>query len=521
MPSANYSNKAFYYVAVVLFTTLFLTLSCRKDFDYTTSPGQLEFSKDTVFLDTVFTNIGSSTYSFKVYNRSNDNITIPYIGLENGQQSGYRLNVDGLAGKEFNNVPLLAKDSMFVFIETTLDIDAFGQNEFLYTDAVQFDSSGDSQKVDLVTLVRDAIFLYPQEVDGVTESLLLGIDEEGNEIRIEGFFLEDSELTFTNEKPYVIYGYAAVAEGKTLTMAPGARVHFHENSGILVTAGASLEALGSISEDQEVKENAIIFEGDRLEPDFEDEPGQWGTIWFAEGSIENELNNVVIKNATIGILAEGGANVATPILTLQNATIVNSSITNLWGVNTNIAGENVVLGSAGQISLYCNLGGRYNFKHTTIANYWTKEPRNTPSLLIDNYIESNTGQVVSNDLVEANFANCIIDGNRNVELILQQDNSAAFNFNFLNSIIQFQDTSGAFEGNPLFNFENPLFYEQVFLNSDTGFKDVQKNDFSLNENSNAIDQGNLNIGQMVPLDILGVDRTLAPDIGAFEFVPQS
>ena len=39
-------------------------------------------------------------------------------------------------------------------------------------------------------------------------------------------FLEDSELTFTNEKPYVIYGYAAVDEGDILTVETGARVHF-------------------------------------------------------------------------------------------------------------------------------------------------------------------------------------------------------------------------------------------------------------------------------------------------------
>ena len=58
--------------------------SCRKDFDTILSTGELEFSKDTVYLDTVFTNIGSSTYSFKVYNRSNNALTIPKIRLKNG-----------------------------------------------------------------------------------------------------------------------------------------------------------------------------------------------------------------------------------------------------------------------------------------------------------------------------------------------------------------------------------------------------------------------------------------------------
>jgi hypothetical protein len=35
----------------------------------------LIFSKDTIYLDTVFNNIGSSTYTLKVYNKSNKDIT--------------------------------------------------------------------------------------------------------------------------------------------------------------------------------------------------------------------------------------------------------------------------------------------------------------------------------------------------------------------------------------------------------------------------------------------------------------
>ena len=61
--------------------------SCRKDFGTSPSLGSLTFYKDTVFLDTVFTNIGSSTYNLKVYNKSSNAITIPSIQLENGTTS--------------------------------------------------------------------------------------------------------------------------------------------------------------------------------------------------------------------------------------------------------------------------------------------------------------------------------------------------------------------------------------------------------------------------------------------------
>jgi len=96
--------------------------SCREDFNFKVTETQLSFSKDSVYLDTVFTNIGSSTYNLKVYNNSNENILIPNIDLENGENSYYRLNVDGIygtqndSGKHFENIELLAKDSLFIFI---------------------------------------------------------------------------------------------------------------------------------------------------------------------------------------------------------------------------------------------------------------------------------------------------------------------------------------------------------------------------------------------------------------------
>ena len=91
-----------------------------------------------------------------------------------------------------------------------------------------------TQKVELVTLVKDAVFIYPnKDANGVVETLIFDVDGDGvdDETNVQGRFLEDSELTFTNEKPYVVYGYAAVASGKTLDINPGARVHFHANSG--------------------------------------------------------------------------------------------------------------------------------------------------------------------------------------------------------------------------------------------------------------------------------------------------
>jgi hypothetical protein len=265
--------------------------SCRNDFDNVPNSGNLEFSQDTIYLDTVFTNIGSSTRTLKVFNRSSEDLNIPNIELSKGDNSSYRLNVDGIPGKTFENINILANDSIFIFIETTIDINNFPNpdNSFLYTDKIIFDSGSNSQDVDLVTLVQDAIFLYPEQYsDGTIETLNLGTEEEP--ILIEGFFLEEEQLNFTNEKPYVIYGYAAVAPNKTLIVDAGARVHFHRDSGILVANTGSMKVNGAPSLDPELMENQVIFEGDRLEPAFSYVPGQWGTIWLTAGSTNHEFN---------------------------------------------------------------------------------------------------------------------------------------------------------------------------------------------------------------------------------------
>ncbi|MEL6919142.1 MAG: hypothetical protein AAFO99_15605, partial [Bacteroidota bacterium] len=464
-------NKYLYLLPVLIL--LVLWSSCRKDFDFDPTTGNLTFSLDTVFLDTVFTNIGSSTYTLKVYNRSNDDLRIPSIRLGDGDNSNYRLNVDGQAGKFFQDIPILAKDSLFIFIETTFDVAPTNETEFLYTDALQFDPNGTLQEVQLVTLVRDAVFLFPGELaDGTTETLLLGLDEEGNEIRIEGFVLAADQLNFTNEKPYVIYGYAAVSEENTLTMDAGARVHFHQDSGILMGQGSSLKINGSLSTDPELLENEVIFEGDRLEPSFSDVPGQWGAIWLSAGSVAHEINHLTIKNATVGLLVEGNGDVAAPTLTLKNSQIYNSATVNLWGRSAAIQGENVVLGSAGDVSLYCNAGGSYEFVHTTIANYWSNSFRNGPALQIDNFSTVN-GQNLGEDLVRAQFTNSIIDGNTSLELSLLDNGTNAFNFNFSHCLLKFRDNSGQFRDDPLFNFDDQQFYNTVLLNGNTEFMDTR------------------------------------------------
>ena len=506
-----YSVKFFYQnilmrypFAVIIAMILISSIgSCRKSFETIPNYGNLEFSKDTVYLDTVFSNIGSSTYNLKVYNRGKNPITIPSIKLKNGISSNYRLNVDGTPGKEFFDINILAKDSIYIFIETTIDFSSV--NNPLYTDKILFDNGNFQQKVDLVTLVKDAHFIFPNKIGLEIETLTIN----GKETDIQGRFLKDKELIFTADKPYVIYGYAAIPPNKTLEIEKGTHIHFHNNSGLIVEKKGTIKAIGSLEE-------KIIFQGDRLEHLFDNIPGQWGTIWIRNGSVNNNFENVIIKNAIVGTLVEGFSN--SPSLTLYNTEIYNSSAYGLFGRNTNIIGNNLVIGNAGQSSLACTHGGQYNFNHATFANYWPNGIRQLPTVVINNHFsyknENNEDVYEIRDLIEANFINTIIDGDNNIELLLDNLESSIFNYNFSNCMIRFKDLNKDYSDVKELDFNNTSHYQNTIINGFPYFKNTSENIFSILQESSAIGNGKYTDNHK---DIQGNERNLSIDIGAFQF----
>ena len=502
---------------VLLFIGFVISLSsCRQDFQFEPSTGDLTFSKDTIYLDTVFTNIGSSTYTLKVYNKSSKDIKIPTIQLGKGQNSKYRMTVDGMTGdnnRVFHNVELLAKDSLYVFIELTTDVAEANPTDFLYTDQIQFDSGSNFQKVELVTLIQDAYFLYPQRFDdGTTETLPIGEDQ------IYGFFLDENdpnngnEYEWKNDKPYVIYGYAAVPNGKTLNVHPGARIHFHADSGLIIGGGGSLKINGELSS-TEALENEVIFEGDRLEPDFSDVPGQWGAIWLTSGSTGNEINHLTIKNAVVGLLIDFNDGNYMPI---KNTQIYNSANMGIYAKTAKIKGENIVINTAGQYSIACTLGGSYDFRHCTFNNNWSSSKQ--LAVLVNNYyIDPNTNQQVAIKLEQANFYNSIIFGSNQIELFLDKStDNPDLNWTaplFSKCQIKFNNSNNQYTNNPDYAFlKNP---DEIIKNGKPDFLDVFKNKLMIGADSDAINFGN-DVG--VSYDILGKPRSGSFDLGAYNFI---
>ena len=512
----------------ILFIVTILSLtSCRNDFETVPSTGQLEFSKETVYLDTIFTNISSSTYTLKVYNRSNQDITVPVIRLAK-PDSKYRIMVDGMTGadddnsglgkgKVFNNVEILAKDSMYIFIETTVNIDELLPNEFLYTDEIEFDTGVNLQKVNLVTLVQDAVFLYPEKFeDSSKDSLVLGINDKGEEVRMLGFELNENdpingnELHFTKQKPYVIYGYAGVPHGKTLQIDPGVRVYFHSESGMVVQPEATLNINGMASPNiDNPTENEVIFEGDRLEPSFSDTPGQWGTIWLRQGSKNNSINHLTIKNAVVGLLVENC------YLNIKNSQIYNSSNIGLLARAAAINGENLVINEAGQASFAATVGGSYDFRFCTFNNNW-----NSPkqfAVLLSNYETNEDESITVGDLVTANFFNCIIYGSNNVELFLDKYEKTLFNYDFKYNLIKFNDVGTTIASNKDYDFIRNQTDGNI-KNKNPNFFDINIDKLNIDNTSGAFEKGSSIY--LVPTDINGNLRTSSPpDIGAYQSAP--
>jgi hypothetical protein len=502
-------------ITLLLFIGILISVcSCRSDFETIPSTGDLTFSKDTIYLDTVFTNIGSSTYRLKVYNKSKNDITIPTIQLAKGLNSKYRMTVDGMQGnngKIFNNVDLLAKDSLYIFIETTANIADANPADFLYTDQIQFDSGANLQKIELVTLIQDAIFLYPKRfADGTTETLPIG------DQKIEGFFLDENdavngnELHFKNTKPYVIYGYAAVPSGKTVTFDAGSRVHFHANSGLIVSNAASINVNGAVSTTDKL-EKEVIFEGDRLEPDYSDVPGQWGTIWLTNGSTNNNLNHLTIKNATIGLLIQNNDGTT---VNIKNTQIYNCSNYGILAQTAKINGENLVINNAGQASLACSYGGNYKFTHCTFNNNWNSSEQ--LAVFVSNYISGAVPEI--KDLTAATFNNCIIYGSYSTEMLLKKKTGAAFQYQFNNCLLKFDNVSNQFTTNPDYQFNtDTAHYNAIILNKDPKFFKISLNKFNIDDTSAAYTKGNS--AYLIPLDIMGNTRTLPPDLGAYQNKP--
>jgi len=317
---------------LLLILIVSVVFSCRKDNDFIEdNSAKLEFSTDSISFDTVFTTIGSETKNFRIYNPHNQPIKISSIRLNGGTNSNFRINIDGLSGNNFQNLEIPAEDSLFAFIEVTVDPNNTF-NPFVIEDFIEFNTNGNQQKIILTAWGQNAIYYTPTSFNrGLPDfTCLTGPCSD---------LVPPVDVTWTDSLPIVVYGFIAIDTLDKLTIEEGTKVHFHNGGGMWVYRGGELDVNGT-------KEKPVIFRGDRLEPGFDDVPGQWDRIWINEGAI-NDINYAVVQNAFVGIQAEAlflnGNPTQLGNLNLRNTIIKNCSGIGLLTAYFNVLAENTVI----------------------------------------------------------------------------------------------------------------------------------------------------------------------------------
>ncbi|MCB0821325.1 MAG: hypothetical protein KDC09_01415 [Bacteroidales bacterium] len=484
--------------AIVLIAGLYLLVSsCRKEDDIATSPDyKLAFSNDTIIFDTVFTTVGSTTRTLKVYNRNDKKVKISNIRLARGTSSNFEMNVNGFSGTVIKDIELDSDDSLYIFVRVTVD-PTQSNNPLIISDSIMFETNSNFQDIDLVAWGQDAHFY-------VGRNKLQGLSYPYGIVAGEG-----ESVTWEDDKPYVIYGWAVVDSTGILNIGPGCDIHFHQNSGLWIYRGGSIKVNGLV-------DSVVTFQGDRLEAEYKNLPGQWDRIWINEGAVDNEFNYAVVKNGFIGIQAEITRQSMGNKLVLNNTMIQNMSRWGLFTIGYRVEGYNSIFANCAENTAFFSVGGLYDFRQCTFANFWNQSVRLDPSFTVSNNLtvfDADGNPITFLGDLNASFRNCIIYGNLDEELVLSEDKSVAFEVLFQNCDIRTEDP---LEAN---------YFVDCIKNAGPKFIDVAANNYRLDTLSPVSDIGNLEVinGSTVDIskDFDGNSRIAddGPDLGAFEFVP--
>ena len=480
----NIQRNIIGFLSLIFIGLIILTTSCKKEDFLEDQTVDLRFSQDTLMFDTIFTTIGSSTQYLIVTNPEKQKIRISNIRLAGGSNSNFRINVDGQSGTSFKDIEIASEDSIYIFVEVTVDPNG-GNSPMIITDSITFETNGNLQDVDLVAFGRDAYFIVGNKnLGSLKYKIVAG---------------ENVDTTWTKNKPIVVYGYAVVDSTGSLTIEAGTEVFFHSKSGLWIYKGGQLKVLGTKSE-------PVIFQGDRTETYYDDLPGQWDRIWINESDVQSEINYAIIRNAFIGLQTEILQDVmASNKLVLKNTIIENMSGAGILSRYYSIDAENILITNCQQYCTALTLGGEYEFRHSTFANYWSYNTRKSPTLYINNYFQDDNKIVHPFDLVKANFINCIVYGNLAEEVILDNNSQGGqFNFLFDHGLVK---TEGS--------VSDPNNWKSVIKNQDPLFEDKDKNNYHLKTNSAAADKGKSGISPLLDLDENTRDAS-TPDLGAYE-----
>ncbi len=491
-------------IVLVAFTCLII--ACRKTDDFTTDAGaKLAFSSDTLRFDTVFTSIGSATRYFKVFNNNSQPIKISKISLANKTKAVFNLNIDGISGRSFTNVEIPANDSIYVFAEVTINPnDPLSISPFVIAEDLVFETNGNTQRVVLEAFGQNANYIPSRWAGGKAALLDCG----------------GGEVVWNDPKPYVIYGALGVANG-TLRLPAGTRIHLHgglvrPNDSTLYRDGILYcEKSGRLVADGTF-DKPVIIEGDRLEKEFEDIPGQWRGIFLLAGSKNSSFNFTTIRNAQVGVYVDSAASV-----TVKNSKIYSIETSSILARRASVTAENCLFYESGSNAVQLSYGGTYDFKYCTMTSYGQSSAFSARNW---ECVEFNAlGQCAKGIEypLSTTLTNCVIYGSREDQIALDDLTPATttdFNYAFKNCIVRVKELITTKGGFPNFLTSNCT----DCINAPTSAKLFRKpsaGDFHLDT---------LSIAEQKALPIPAITTDLdkkardlqKPDIGCFEFYPR-
>jgi hypothetical protein len=421
----------------------------------------LRFSADTIFFDTIFTEIPSVTKRLRVYNDNNSAVSIAALAMAD-PNTPYTLTVNGIKGTAFEATRILANDSILILLEADI-IDRDSLSPYVVEDRLVFNTNGNRQEV--------SVFSWGQDANYLKDSIIA------------------CNTTWVMGKPYVIYNNVLIDSLCTLNIAAGTRIFSHLGSTIFVKG--SLKVNGTADE-------RVLFMNDRFDGDYGQFPGQWSGILFLEGSKNNEIRYTDIRNAEVGIWLGTPDNDDIADLILSNSIIENMSEAAVLAFTADLEMTNNLLDNAGQFVFGALAGGNYLLKHNTIANYASGFFKSQPTFIVTDKLELSDGSVIQSP-VNLELSNNIIWGISTEELELRNETGLAFDLIMKNNLLR--STDERFNGSGNILNQDPLFIEPSSFN------------YQLDSLSPAIDSGaDINI----IIDLQGVTRSIPPDIGAYE-----
>jgi hypothetical protein len=479
----KFLNTIILWSTVILFTSasLFFT-SCKKDKINQNSDVRLDFLTDTVTFDTVFVSLGSTTKSFTVRNTDKSPVEISKIYLKNGANSSFRLTVDGDKVNSAQNVVIPGKDSIYIFVEVTVDPNS-DTLPFIMSDEIVFETNGNQQQVVLQAYGQNAHFFNGESI---------------------------GTQTWTNDLPYVILNSIEVTKGNTLTIQEGVTVYFGGNSGMIVNGNLQIQG-GQDSA------RWVTFRGYRLDKQvtdipYDNLPGQWlGLFLMRETGVHNIQNfrlrgsqyGINVGNTTLEELNKISIDNA-PQLNISNAEIYNNSVYGLYGFLAKINATNVLIHDIGRNALAGVLGGEYQIEHCTFylraSSFFDHKQ---PTVYLSDYHIYNTESPALIADLKANFVNTIIDGGAEEEIIYDPIDVKRIASKIENCALKTK------EGLP-----NYVISTNNLINLDFGFENAIKSNFHLKESSILIGKGK---DIQVLYDLDGKARKSPPDIGVYEF----